>query len=153
MSRSPVIEQIEEDYLKKEKELGEANMCQVEKFVCLKVLDTLWQEHLSYMDHVRDSVRLRAYGGRDPLVEYKNEGHRAFQQLSATIDANIAENILKAGIQKSFSQSRLNPKPYPLNAKKNVGRNDPCPCGSGKKWKKCGMLNAEEHKKLMTNKL
>ena len=48
----------------------------MERMVCLRVLDMIWQEHLSYMDHIRDSVRLRAYGGRDPLVEYKNEGHR-----------------------------------------------------------------------------
>jgi len=123
----------EEDYYKKEKELGEGNMRQVERMVGLKVLDMLWQNHLSYMDYVRDSVRLRAYGGRDPLVEYKNEGHRAFGQLSATIDANIVENILKAGIEK-------NPEPQRKTieaGKKEVGRNDPCPCGSGLKYKKC----------------
>jgi preprotein translocase subunit SecA len=132
----------EDDYNKKEKELGEANMKAVEKFVCLRVLDTLWQEHLSYMDHIRDSVRLRAYGGRDPLVEYKNEGHKAFGQLLATIDANIAENILKAGVQPvAASQKRGEPRPnVPFgreSGKKQIGRNDPCPCGSGKKFKKC----------------
>ena len=140
----------EEDYLKKEEEVGEENMRQIEKFVCLRVLDMLWQEHLSYMDHVRDSVRLRAYAGRDPLVEYKNEGHKAFGQLLSTIDANIAENILKAGMsqpQKPMPQSRA-----VESRKEEVGRNSPCPCGSGKKWKKCGMLNAEEHQKLMRRK-
>jgi preprotein translocase subunit SecA len=123
----------EEDYNKKEKEVGE-QMRQMEKIICLRVLDMLWQEHLSYMDHIRDSVRLRAYGGRDPLVEYKNEGHKAFGQLLATIDANIAENILKAGItaQKSTPQSHA-----VESGKKEIGRNDPCPCGSGKKYKKC----------------
>jgi len=124
-----------EEYNKKEKELGENNMRQVEKFVCLKVLDTLWQEHLSYMDHIRDSVRLRAYSGRDPLVEYKNEGHKAFGQLLATIDAEIADNILKAGLtqpQKSLPQSHA-----VESGKQKIGRNDPCPCGSGKKHKHC----------------
>jgi preprotein translocase subunit SecA len=125
----------EEDYERKEKELGEENMRGAEKFICLKVLDTLWQEHLSYMDHVRDSVRLRAYGGRDPLVEYKNEGHRAFSQLLATIDANISENILKAGIQKPQNKI-MQAKPIE-SGKKGIGRNDPCPCGSGKKYKRC----------------
>jgi preprotein translocase subunit SecA len=124
----------EEDYNKKEKELGE-QMFGVERFVCLKVLDTLWQEHLSYMDHVRDSVRLRAYGGRDPLVEYKNEGHKAFQQLLATLEANIADNILKAGINKN-AQRPMQSKPVE-SGKKEIGRNDPCWCGSGKKFKKC----------------
>jgi preprotein translocase subunit SecA len=123
----------EEDYYKKERELGEENMRQVEKMVGLRVLDMLWQNHLSYMDYVRDSVRLRAYGGRDPLVEYKNEGHRAFGQLSATIDANIVENILKAGIEKKSEPQRQSIE----SGKKEIGRNDPCPCGSGLKYKKC----------------
>ena len=128
----------EEEYNKKEKELGEENMKQMEKFVCLRVLDMLWQEHLSYMDHVRDSVRLRAYSGRDPLVEYKNEGHKAFGQLLATIDANIAENILKAGFA---SQQKQVPQSHAVESgKKEIGRNDPCPCGSGKKYK---MRNAK----------
>jgi preprotein translocase subunit SecA len=125
----------ETDYDKKEKEMSEEKMRQLEKVVCLRVLDMLWQEHLSYMDHVRDSVRLRAYAGRDPLVEYKNEGHRAFGQLLATIDANIADNILKAGLpsqQKPILQSKAIE-----SGKHEIGRNDPCPCGSGKKWKKC----------------
>ena len=126
-----------EKYEEKERELGEQNMRQVEKFVCLKVLDTLWQEHLSYMDHVRDSVRLRAYSGRDPLVEYKNEGHKAFGMLLATIDANIAENILSAqGGPASGGKAR--PQSHAIESgKKEPGRNDPCPCGSGKKYKKC----------------
>ena len=118
-----------------EKELGVENMRAMEKAVCLRVLDMLWQEHLSYMDHIRDSVRLRAYGGRDPLVEYKNEGHKAFGQLLATIDANIAENILKAGVQV---QQKAALQPHAVESgKQKIGRNDQCPCGSGKKYKHC----------------
>ncbi len=124
----------EEDYNKKENEVGQENMKRIERTVCLKVLDLLWQEHLSYMDHIRDSVRLRAYGGRDPLVEYKNEGHKAFGQLSATMEANIAENILKAGI---VPQQPTNQRKTIESNKKKIGRNDPCPCGSGKKYKHC----------------
>ena len=131
----------EDDYNKKETELGQDNMRQMEGVVCLRVLDLLWQEHLSYMDHVRDSVRLRAYSGRDPLIEYKNEGHKAFGQLLATIDANIAENILKAGIPvKAQPMQMFKPKEAGLplkNDKEEIGRNDPCSCGSGKKYKKC----------------
>ncbi len=125
---------------KKKQELGEENFNQVCKFVSLKVLDTLWQEHLSYMDHVRDSVRLRAYGGRDPLVEYKNEGHRAFQQLLATIDQNIAENILSARGGPALGGKAIASTRQTggvLGSKGKAGRNDPCPCGSGKKYKKC----------------
>ena len=123
-----------EKYEEKEKELGQENMRQMEKMVCLRVLDMLWQEHLSYMDHIRDSVRLRAYSGRDPLVEYKNEGHKAFGQLLAMLEANIADNILKAGIQKNQPAQQSHAVE---SGKKEPGRNDLCPCGSGKKYKKC----------------
>jgi len=140
----------EEDYNKKEQELGAENMRQMEKIICLRVTDMLWQEHLSYMDHVRDSVRLRAYSGRDPLVEYKNEGHKAFGQLLAMLDANIVDNILKAGPQAA---QKVAPQSKAVESgKKEPGRNDECPCGSGKKYKKCGILNTEEHQKLMAQK-
>jgi preprotein translocase subunit SecA len=129
---------VEEGYLKKEKEIGQENMRQVERFVSLRILDLLWQEHLSYMDHVRDSVRLRAYGGRDPLVEYKNEGHKAFSQLLTTIDANMIENILKAGVQQPKPLQTFKPVESGV---KEIGRNDPCWCGSGKKFKKCHGAN------------
>jgi preprotein translocase subunit SecA len=129
------VDSLQEKYLEKEKEIGEENMRQIEKAVCLRVTDMLWQEHLSYMDHVRDSVRLRAYSGRDPLIEYKNEGHKAFGQLLSMLDANIADNILKAGIQ---AQQKPMPQSHAVESgKKKVGRNDPCPCGSGKKYKQC----------------
>jgi len=123
----------EEDYNKKEKEVGPDNMRQLERIVSLRIIDLLWQEHLSYMDHVRDSVGLRAYSGRDPLVEYKSEGHKAFGQLLNTIDANIAENIIKAGIQVKSAPQTQNV----VSGKNKVGRNDQCPCGSGKKYKHC----------------
>ncbi len=143
----------EEEINKKKQELGEENFNQAAKFISLRILDMLWQDHLSYMDHVRDSVRLRAYGGRDPLVEYKNEGHKAFQQLLAMLDANIADNILKAGLQSQrkpmFDSHPVQNYPGTVPVKSGVsgtvpdksghkvGRNEPCWCGSGKKFKKC----------------
>jgi preprotein translocase subunit SecA len=121
----------------KEKEIGTENMRQIEKFVCLKVLDILWQGHLSYMEHIKDSVRLRAYAGRDPLVEYKSEGKRAFLQLLDAMDADIIDNILKAGIAKPSNQKQQQPRQTIVENKQEPGRNDPCPCGSGLKYKKC----------------
>jgi len=122
----------------KEKELGAENMIQIEKFVCLKVLDILWQSHLSYMEHIKDSVRLRAYAGRDPLVEYKSEGRRAFLQLLDAMDADIIDNILKAGIAKPQNKSQSQQQRQTIvENKQEPGRNDPCPCGSGLKYKKC----------------
>ncbi len=138
-----------DEFKKREQEVGKENMQQIVKAVSLKVIDTLWQDHLSNMDHMRDSVKLRAYGGKDPLIEYKNEGRRLFTQLLEEIDFEIAHNILKAGIVsehqhkpipkivQNLADAALNPKPYPLDPSKEVGRNDPCPCGSGKKYKKC----------------
>jgi preprotein translocase subunit SecA len=125
------------EFENKKQELGQENFNQMAKFVSLRVLDVMWQGHLSYMDHIRDSVRLRAYGGRDPLVEYKNEGHKAFSQLLSTIDAEIEENTLKAG--NAVGQKAALPERQASLAPKGreIGRNDLCPCGSGKKYKKC----------------
>ncbi len=129
----------EEELSQKEKELGEQAR-DVEKFVCLKVLDTLWQDHLSNMEHMRDSVRLRAYGGKDPLVEYKNEGHRMFGELLKEMDFEIAEGILHAGLANPSQKFKVSMKTDPHISqigKEETGRNDLCPCGSGKKYKKC----------------
>jgi len=131
----------EKDYEKKEKEVGEENMRQIEKFVCLKVLNDFWIEHLENMEHLRDSVRLRAYGQRDPLVEYKSEGHKMFRRLLRDIDLTIANAIFQAelkpvGQRQQFRQEGPAAPPR-RGGKQKVGRNDPCPCGSGKKYKKC----------------
>jgi len=127
----------EKDYERREQEIGVENMRQFEKLVCLKVLDTFWIEHLENMEHLRDSVRLRAYGQQDPLVEYKREGHRVFQQLLQAIDSTIANSILKAELRRGPTSDK-NPRSDLVQASKGkIGRNDPCPCGSGKKYKKC----------------
>jgi len=146
---------LQEDYQKKEKEVGEENMRQVEKFVCLRVLDSFWKEHLENMERLRDSVRLRAYGQQDPLVEYKREGHKMFQQLLGMIESTIANAIFKAELKPQTQRppQRFQPRfNQPESAKigknqrveRKPGRNDPCPCGkinprTGKpmKYKKC----------------
>jgi len=124
----------EEDYIKKEKEIGEDKMREVEKIVSLRVLDAFWMEHLENMEHLRDSVRLRAYGQRDPLVEYKTEGHKMFQKLLGMIEFSTADMIFKVSL---VPESSVQHQPVAYKPKDSVGRNDPCPCGSGKKYKKC----------------
>jgi len=132
----------------KVKELGE-NFNQVAKFISLRTLDMLWMEHLENMEYLRDSVRLRAYGQLDPLVEYKNEGHKMFQNLLKTFEATVASTILRVSLAPAappliqtdqYPDSRRSNHP----AKNKPGRNDPCPCGkinpqTGKpmKYKKC----------------
>ena len=88
----------EEDYNKKEKEIGENNMRQVEKIIALRTLDFLWMDHLENMEYLRDSVRLRAYGQKDPLVEYKNEGHRMFKILLSEIETKIVDTLFRASL-------------------------------------------------------
>jgi preprotein translocase subunit SecA len=130
---------LQEEYEKKEQELGQENMRQAEKFVCLRVIDSLWIEHLENMEALRDSVRLRAYGQQDPLVEYKNEGHKMFKSLLEGIDVLIAQSIF--GVSVTPQQKVGLPAVAPSDSRGakagKVGRNDPCPCGSGKKYKKC----------------
>jgi len=131
-----------EDYLKKEKEIGEQKMREIEKIIALKVIDSFWVTHLEEMESLRDAVRLRAYGQRDPLVEYKTEGHKMFKKLMSLIEGTIAYNISKISSSSvSFEKERKEEKIIP---KRKVGRNDPCPCGrkdplTGKpiKYKKC----------------
>jgi len=122
-----------EDYEKKEKELGEENMREVEKLASLRVLDIIWVEHLENMESLRESVRLRAYGQRDPLIEYKSEGRKMFNDLLSNYDKMLVNSILKAGIRTEPREE----KREIVQGKKEIGRNDPCPCGSGKKYKKC----------------
>ncbi len=131
---------------KKAEELRD-NFEPVAKFIALKALDASWMEHLNNMDHLRDSVRLRAYGQRDPLVEYKNEGHKMFQGLLFQIEADIVQTISKVSLKKQpiIRPEPLTSNPHSLKFNKNKpGRNDPCPCGktnpeTGKsiKYKKC----------------
>jgi len=124
------------DYEKKEKEIGEKNMRELEKFLSLQIFDSFWVEHLENMDYLRDSVRLRAYGQRDPLVEYKTEGHKMFQKLLQSVESTIANTIFKVEL-KTPGSSNISNERFKKVAGKKIGRNDPCPCGSGKKYKKC----------------
>lgn len=129
------------------------------RIMMLQVIDTLWMEHLDQMEHLRSSVNLRAYGQRDPLVEYKKEGLRAFRSLEATLKNELMtflENIdgFFASQQARAQNDFVQVIPEAPGADKNTGlsdgkvkagRNDPCPCGKGKKVKKC---DCEEYKYL-----
>jgi preprotein translocase subunit SecA len=145
-----LIELAQETYQKKEQELEAKNMRQIEKFVLLRSIDTLWMEHIDNMDHLRDSVRLRAYGQKDPLVEYKNEGIRMFKRLLEAIQTTVVNTIYKVALAPASQQDimassrRHSEQSEESHGKHKLGRNDPCPCGktdsnTGKsiKYKKC----------------
>ena len=127
-----------EKYQEREKENGVDAMVRAGRFLALRTIDFFWQEHLELMDNVRDSVRLRAYGQQDPLVEYKNEANKQFRILLDTVEANILQNLLTVTINKNVTTSA--PKEESKKPAQDFGkidRNAPCPCGSGKKYKKC----------------
>jgi len=137
-------------YDNREKEMGSEQMRQLEKLVLLRVIDELWMDHLENMEYLRDSVRLRAYGQRDPLVEYKIEGQKMFEQLLANIELQVAGMIFKVGLtqtapvvnQQAVANLGGEESGPGHTVKKDtthgeINRNDPCWCGSGKKFKKC----------------
>jgi preprotein translocase subunit SecA len=119
-------------YNQREQELGPDNMRIAERLVMLRVIDRLWMEHLTAMEHLRQGIGLRAIGQEQPLVVYKREGHAFFEALLAGIQHDVAHSIYHVGIAKEAPK-----KKEAVMAGKRVGRNDPCPCGSGKKYKHC----------------
>jgi preprotein translocase subunit SecA len=119
-------------YNQREQELGPDNMRIAERLVMLRVIDRLWMEHLTAMEHLRQGIGLRAVGQEQPLMVYKREGHALFEALLASIQHDVAHSIYHVGIAKEAPKKK---EAVPVG--KKVGRNDPCPCGSGKKYKYC----------------
>jgi len=119
-------------YNQREQELGPDNMRIVERLVMLRVIDRLWMDHLTDMEHLRQGIGLRAVGQEQPLMVYKREGHASFEALLVSIQHDVAHSIYRVGIAKEAPKKR---EAVPVG--KKVGRNDPCPCGSGKKYKHC----------------
>ncbi|TSC65830.1 MAG: preprotein translocase subunit SecA [Candidatus Doudnabacteria bacterium Gr01-1014_77] len=134
-------------YEEKEKALPDPNiMRQIERGISLQSLDNLWMEHLDTMEHLRDSVGLRGYGQRDPLVEYKRESFDLFKRLVAQINSQIVYTIYKVSLQQqpvselqelAKNAQEISSESTAADTIEKIGRNDPCPCGSGKKYKKC----------------
>lgn len=133
-------------------ELGEEKCTEMMKFVLLGTLDSRWRDHLYALDDLRQGINLRAYGQRDPLIEYKQESHKLFEELRVDVAKNSSMLMFRARPQpqqrtpqrtreyKPTAASRPGDQPPPpitVKGEKKVGRNDPCPCGSGKKYKKC----------------
>jgi preprotein translocase subunit SecA len=160
-------------YDKKEKEMTPELMRNLEGMAFLQIIDSKWKDHLYAMDSLREGIGLRAYGQRDPLIEYKREAFGMFSQMIGAIEDEAVETIFKLqpvrqerfrGVFSSLPQELSHPesekfqapgpgvpcvreevsipggeaKPSPAQTHQpKVGRNDPCPCGSGKKYKKC----------------
>ncbi|MDH7497985.1 MAG: SEC-C metal-binding domain-containing protein, partial [Syntrophomonadaceae bacterium] len=108
----------------------------------LRIIDAKWMDHIDAMDQLRQGISLRAYGQRDPLVEYKFEAYNAFQDMIAAIKEDLVRHIFRVKVivqpqERAVVENREPAERKPVKAGKRVGRNDACPCGSGKKYKKC----------------
>ncbi len=147
-----------EIYEEREQRITPQVFRQIEKIITLQSIDNLWMEHLDTMDHLRQSVRLRGYAQKDPLVEYKQDGLRLFQQMLKEINKTIVYTIYKIEVKPQERSALPHQSTHSTAAPKNlqgdkVGRNDPCPCGAVNpqtgqryKYKKCGLNNAPYHK-------
>jgi len=137
----------------KEKEFGPELMTYLMKVIMLQAIDTHWKDHLLSMDHLREGIGLRGYGQKDPIREYQREGYAMFMEMIGTIKMDTLEKLCLVRIQREeeveeirqkqkqdFVLNRGEDAPTNQTVKRNsdkIGRNDPCPCGSGKKYKKC----------------
>lgn len=136
----------------KREKLGEENFLETVRRIALYTNDTLWMEHLEAMDYLRSSVNLRAYGQREPIVEYKKDGLQMFKEMEEVFKDQVFSLIENINVENAQNLQKEEPKTQQtlitnhnessLSAdmkkeKDVVGRNDPCPCGSGKKYKKC----------------
>ena len=134
------------EYENKIKDLPEEIVNDFEKVIALRVIDTHWMEHINTMDHLKEGIGLRSYAQNNPLVEYTNEGFQLFDEMLDTINREITKYLLKAEIKQNLERKEV-VKPTGTNDSKDkvkttrkvekIGRNEPCPCGSGKKYKHC----------------
>jgi preprotein translocase subunit SecA len=155
-----LIEAVNKRYEEKEKAVGPEMMRLHEKYLLLQVIDQQWKDHLLNIDHLKEGIGLRGYGQRDPLVEYKKESFDLFQDMMERIQDRVVKYLWKMEVVLEQEQAEVprvqrispqKPKQQPMffsgsagsepqtvrRKEAKVGRNDPCPCGSGKKYKKC----------------
>ncbi|WP_227762356.1 preprotein translocase subunit SecA [Zhaonella formicivorans] len=140
----------EELYEAREQSLGSELMRELERMVILKVVDEKWMDHLDAMDQLRQGIGLRAYGQKDPLIEYKFEGYEMFNEMIRSIKEDVTRYIFRVNVvQEQERPKNIVENKYaeeetkkPIRKERQVGRNDLCPCGSGKKYKKCCGANA-----------
>ncbi len=135
-----LIEYAEQLYEQREKEQGAETMRLLERLVMLRAIDSLWKDHLTAMDHLREQAGLYAMRQIEPIVVYKKEGHAMFESLIASIQHDVVHTIYKVSLAKKeapAAPTQRQPQRVAVPASKEVGRNDPCPCGSGKKYKRC----------------
>ncbi len=147
-----------EAYEDKEKRFGEPMLRQLEKIIMLQTIDSLWKDHLLNMDHLKEGIGLRGYGQKNPLQEYQKEGYDMFEDMIHRKEEDVVQKLFTVELARESVAPQVElqqPRPQrvvlshgdePISARPasaarrdvdKVGRNDPCPCGSGKKYKRC----------------
>ncbi|WP_010647603.1 preprotein translocase subunit SecA [Oceanobacillus massiliensis] len=146
-----LMDKVRTRYDRKESELAPEQFREFEKVILLRTVDSKWMDHIDQMDQLRQGIHLRAYGQNDPLREYQMEGYAMFEEMVASMEDEVAKYIMKAQIRDNLqrqevvkntqavagNQDEKKKTRKPIVKKQDVGRNDPCPCGSGKKYKNC----------------
>ena len=146
-----ISEKVEDRYEFKENEFGIDNFREIERIILLQVVDRKWMDHIDAMDQLRQGIGLRAYGQQDPVMAYQKEGYDMFEEMTQDIwedtvgflyHVESPEKIQRKRVAEPLatnmdSKSNSASNKTVVNKEKKVGRNDPCPCGSGKKYKKC----------------
>jgi preprotein translocase subunit SecA len=146
-----ILEKVKEIYDQREEELGSDKMREFEKVIVLRSVDSKWIDHIDAMDQLRQGIHLRAYGQSNPLQAYQTEGFEMFNHMIEAIKDDVAKYIMKAQIVDNLKREEVakgkavipssdgdqKPKRKPIRVENKIGRNDPCPCGSGKKYKNC----------------
>lgn len=151
--RDSLLERLTKRYEAREQEFGESMMRELESYLLLQTVDTYWKDHLLNMDHLKEGIGLRGYGQQDPLIAYKREGHALFDEMIERIKEETIRLLFHIQIQREeqLDELRKEQEDQPMffgpaegagqkpqtRKDRKVGRNDPCPCGSGKKYKKC----------------
>ncbi|MCJ1783613.1 preprotein translocase subunit SecA [Mammaliicoccus sciuri] len=150
-----VLEKIKTQYKAQQEDFGD-QMSEFERMIVLRTIDRKWTDHIDTMDQLRTGIHLRSYGQINPLREYQNEGLDLFETMLNEIEDEVSKYILKSTIDRgeqvereqveigeakhvsaNDGKEKVKPKPKPIVKDEQVGRNDPCPCGSGKKYKNC----------------
>src|SRR5690625_2060091 len=146
-----IMEKVRKVYDDKREELDPEQFQEFEKVILLRTVDQKWMDHIDQMDQLRQGIHLRAYGQNDPLREYQMEGFQMFEEMVQSIEDEVAKYVMKAQIRENLQRQEVVKNTTaahggqdgkkkvrkPIVKKNNVGRNDPCPCGSGKKYKNC----------------
>ena len=149
-------------YKGREEKLGDKMVREIEKYIYLTTLDESWMNHLDQMDGLRDGIGLRGYAQRDPLVEYQKEAYTQFERLLGSVESIVVKKLYRLNpaaqpqpravtlrkdeVVGGKAQKKVVKKSSPKSSGKKITRNDPCPCGSGLKYKKCGLVGAPQHK-------